>query len=490
LGWISRRKGGTILKALSLAQICDKPKPTAACLSWNQNTSVTELGLLKRLPQDLAGDLALTTLTLNEKIRRGLVQSNPIVFTLVAGLAGFCAYFSMYAFRKPFSAATFEMVEGWSFVLDYKIALVLAQVAGYALSKMIGIKVIAEMDPLRRAGAILVLIGLSWLALVAFALIPAPWNVAALFFNGLPLGMIFGLVFGFMEGRRVSEVLGAMLCSSFILSSGVVKSIGVLMMTSGHVSAFWMPAAVGVVFMPLLAVSVWILSLLPPPSAEDEAQRTIRAPMNGAERSAFLRRYAPGLILLVLSYVMLTAFRDFRDNFAAEIWTALGFGKTASVFTASEVPVAVISLAALAAVMTVRDNLKALLVIHSVVVAGFLLLGLSTLAFQSGLLSPLTWMILAGAGLYMSYTPFNAMLFDRLVAVSGQVGTAGFLIYVADSSGYVGSVALLLWRNFGGVTLDWLQFFIQAAYGTSIIGAVLVTGAGFYFHHRQKALTR
>lgn len=490
MGWISRRKGGTILKALSLAQICDKPKPTAACLSWNQNTSVTELGLLKLLPQDLAGDLALTTLTLNEKIRRGLVQSNPIVFTLVAGLAGFCAYFSMYAFRKPFSAATFDMVEGWSFVLDYKIALVLAQVAGYALSKMIGIKVIAEMDPLRRAGAILVLIGLSWLALVAFALIPAPWNVAALFFNGLPLGMIFGLVFGFMEGRRVSEVLGAMLCSSFILSSGVVKSIGVLMMTSGHVSAFWMPAAVGVVFMPLLAVSVWILSLLPPPSAEDEAQRTIRAPMNGAERSAFLRRYAPGLILLVLSYVMLTAFRDFRDNFAAEIWTALGFGKTASVFTASEVPVAVISLAALAAVMTVRDNLKALLVIHSVVVAGFLLLGLSTLAFQSGLLSPLTWMILAGAGLYMSYTPFNAMLFDRLVAVSGQVGTAGFLIYVADSSGYVGSVALLLWRNFGGVTLDWLQFFIQAAYGTSIIGAVLVTGAGFYFHHRQKALTR
>ena len=430
----------------------------------------------------------MTTLTLNDRIRQRLVQANPIVFTLIAGLAGFCAYFSMYAFRKPFSAATFEAVEGWTFVLDYKIALVLAQVAGYALSKMIGIKVIAEMDPLRRAGAILILIGLSWLALVAFAVIPAPWNVAALFVNGLPLGMIFGLVFGFMEGRRVSEVLGAMLCSSFILSSGVVKSIGVLMMTSRHISAFWMPAAVGLVFMPLLAVSVWVLSLLPPPSAEDEAQRTTRAPMNGEERAAFLRQYAPGLILLILSYVMLTAFRDFRDNFAAEIWTALGFGKTASVFTASEVPVAVISLAALAAVMTVRDNLKALLVIHGLVVAGFILLGLSTLAFQAGLLSPLTWMILAGAGLYMGYTPFNAMLFDRLVAVSGQVATAGFLIYVADSSGYAGSVVLLLWRNFGGVTLDWLQFYIQAAYVTSIVGAVLVSAAGVYFYRRQRQL--
>ena len=42
----------------------------------------------------------------------------------------------------PFSAATFSDVPGWSFALDYKIALVIAQVAGYALSKFIGIKVI------------------------------------------------------------------------------------------------------------------------------------------------------------------------------------------------------------------------------------------------------------------------------------------------------------------------------------------------------------
>lgn len=427
----------------------------------------------------------MSTQSLNEKIRLGLLRANPVVFTLVAGLAGFCVYFSMFAFRKPFSAATFEAVEGWTLVFDYKIALVLAQVVGYAASKMIGIKVIAELPPSRRAGAILALIGVSWLALVVFAVIPAPWNVLAMFVNGLALGMIFGLVFGFMEGRRVSEVLGAILCSSFILSSGVVKSIAVLMMKVGHVSPFWMPAAVGLVFMPLLGVSVWILSLLPPPSPEDQVERIARAPMNGAERRAFMGQYAVGLTLLVLSYVLLTAFRDFRDNFAAEIWSELGFGKTASVFTASEFPVAVISLAALGAVMAVRDNLKALLVIHLLIVTGFLLLGLSTLAFQAGLLPPLAWMILAGAGLYMGYTPFNAMLFDRLVAVSGQVATAGFLIYVADSSGYVGSIALLLWRNFGGVQLDWLQFFIQAAYVTSLAGTVLVCGAGVYFYRRQ-----
>ncbi len=187
---------------------------------------------------------------------------------------------------------------------------------------------------------------------------------------------------------------------------------------------------------------------------------------------------------------MLTAFRDFRDNFAAEIWTALGYGKEAGVFSASELPVAAISLVALGAVMVVRDNLKALMVIQGIVFAGFLLLGGATLAFQAHLLSPLAWMILSGAGLYMGYTPFNAMLFDRLVAFSGRMANASFLIYVADASGYLGSVSLLLWRNFGGTKLDWLQFFTLSAYATSLAGAALTAFAALYFHRRGKSVVR
>jgi hypothetical protein len=424
---------------------------------------------------------------LASQLQDRLARANPIVFTAVAGLAGFCAYFSMYAFRKPFTAATFEAVPGWHFTLDYKIALVLAQVAGYALSKLIGIKVISELSPARRGVAILVLISAAWLALVGFAVIPAPWNVAMLFLNGLPLGMIWGLVFGYMEGRRVSEALGAILCASFILSSGVVKSVGAWLMTSAHVSAFWMPAAAGAAFLPLLLVSVWLLGQLPPPDAADEAQRVKRAPMSAAERAAFLAVYWPGIALLTASYILLTAFRDFRDNFAAEVWTALGYGHESGVFTQSELPVAAISLVALAAVMAVRDNLKALMVIHAIVVAGFVLLGACTWAFEAHLISPLAFMIAAGAGLYMAYTPFNAMLFDRLVAFSGRIATAGFLIYVADASGYLGSAALLVWRNFGAVKLDWLRFFILSAYATSVVGAVLAAAAAMYFLRQGQA---
>lgn len=419
-------------------------------------------------------------------VTRWLERSSPLAFTVFASLAGFATYFSMYAFRKPFAAATFGHIDGWDFTLDFKISLVIAQVLGYAASKFIGIKVIAQMRSAGRARAILGLIGASWIALVLFAVLPPLFKVAALFVNGLCLGMIWGLVFGYMEGRRTSEILGAVLCASFIVSSGAVKSVGILLVQNLHVPVFWMPAVAGLVFVPLLLVAVWALSVLPPPTVSDEAARVRRAPMTGQEVRDFLAEYALGIALLVVTYVFATALRDFRDNFAAELWSALGYANPATVFTATELPVAAAALIALGVIVKVQDNLRAFAVIHGVILVGLVLLGGSTLAFDAGWLGPLPWMIASGAGLYLVYTPFNAMLFDRLVAVSGRVATAGFLIYVADSAGYSGSVALLLWRNFGMLHVEWLTVFRVAAYSTAVVGLVLVTLSLIYFTRRAR----
>jgi hypothetical protein len=113
-----------------------------------------------------------------------LRKSSP-AFTIFASMAGFATYFSMYAFRKPFAAASFDQVAGWHFVLGFKITIVIAQVMGYATSKLIGIKVIAEMRSAGRARAILGLIGLSWIALILFAIAPAALKVAAMYLNCL-----------------------------------------------------------------------------------------------------------------------------------------------------------------------------------------------------------------------------------------------------------------------------------------------------------------
>jgi hypothetical protein len=362
--------------------------------------------------------------------------------------------------------------------------VVIAQVLGYATAKFIGIQVIAEMQPTYRARAILAQIGASWAALAVFAVAPAPFKVAAMFINGLCLGMIWGLVFSYMEGRRTSEILGAVLCASFIVSSGAVKSVGILLMQALHVPALWMPAATGLVFVPLLFLGVWGLSSLPPPSVEDERARVRRAPMRGQEIRDFLAEYAFGITLLVITYVFATALRDFRDNFAAELWSSVGYTNPAAVFTSTELPVAAAALVAMGIIVKVRSNVRALAVIHGVILAGLLLLGASTLAFDAGWLGPIPWMIASGAGLYVVYTPFNAMLFDRLVAVSGRVANAGFLIYVADSAGYAGSCALLLWRNFALPQVEWLTVFRFAVYATTAVGAVLVSISLVYFSAR------
>ena len=405
-------------------------------------------------------------------VTRWLRTAPPAVFALYGGTAAFAAYFAMYAYRKPFTAADYAHVAGWPYAIQFKIALVIAQVAGYALSKIIGIKVVSEMPPGRRAVAILVLIGGAEVALVGFGALPPMFGIAALFLNGLGLGMIWGLVFGFLEGRRLSEVLGAMLCASFILSSGIVKSAGEAVMVAGWASERWMPAVTGLLFALVLLVSVWALAQLPPPDARDEAERAPRVPMDAAQRRLLFARHAPGLVALIGVYVLLTALRDFRDNFAAEIWGELGFAGEAGIFTWSEIPVAIIVLVALGMLIRVKDNANAVMWNLGLVAIGLALAGLATAAFQFAGLNPVAWMILVGAGLYLAYTPFNALLFDRLMAASALAGNAGFLIYVADASGYAGSVALLLVRNFSHVSLRWTSFLCSIAYATCAIGLI------------------
>jgi len=404
-------------------------------------------------------------------VTRFLASAPPWLFALYGGLSSFAVYFAMFGYRKPFTAAAFAHPDGWPFAFDFKIALVIAQVAGYATAKFIGVKVISEMRAGRRAMAILILIFGAEMALLLFGVLPTALGPIALYLNGLCLGMIWGLVFGFLEGRRLTEVLGAMLCASFILSSGVAKSVGKMLLLA-NVDERWMPAISGLVFAPLMLVAVVALSQLPPPSAADEAERVRRAPMNRQDRIALFAAHAPALILLIAVYVMLTALRDFRDNFSAEIWAELGFKNAASIFTLSELPVAAIVLVGLAALMGVKDNRRAVSFNLGFVALGFALLGASTLAYQLHVLPPVWWMILAGAGLYMGYTPFNAMLFDRMIAATGKVGTAGFLIYVADSFGYIGSISLLLVKSFAKLDIAWGQFLAIGAYVACGLGLV------------------
>ena len=71
---------------------------------------------------------------------------------------------------------------------------------------------------------------------------------------------------------------------------------------------------------------------------------------------------------------------------------------------------------------------------------------------------------------------------DTVVYSDGKT----FLIYMADAFGYLGSMAVLLYKNFGMSTISWLKFFINGAYWLSIIGSISVVVSFFYLRKKHR----
>ncbi|MGE8534725.1 DUF5690 family protein [Chryseobacterium sp. JV274] len=404
--------------------------------------------------------------------------------TLKAAFAAFGVYFCMYGFRKPFTVASFE---GFSyFGVDYKILIIIAQAVGYFISKFIGIKFISELKPQKRLTYLFVFIAIAELALLGFAAVPAPYNIIFMFINGIPLGMIWGIVFSYIEGRKTTEIIGLFLCSSFVVSSGFTKSAGKFLMDTFSISEFWMPFSAGLIFIIPLILFGLLLERIPQPSEEDILLKNKRQPLNGRERKALIQQFFVPIMCIIFLYISLTVLRDFRDNFNREIWDGLHFTFDSSIFTLTEIPIAVMVLLILSFMVKVKNNKKAFAYYHYILFIGILTVGLSTYLFQQGSLSPFLWMTISGFGMYICYIPFNGIYFDRMIAAFEIKGNVGFLIYIVDSFGYLGSVLILLYKNFGSAQTSWLNFYINLNYIITVTVFILSVIAFLAFRNKSK----
>ena len=403
------------------------------------------------------------------------------IFVFYAILVSFSTYFCMYAFRKPFAAAGYDNQTIAFLHLNIKTVFVISQIFGYTFSKYIGIKVCSEIKKSQRAFALIFLILWAEVALVLFAVLPPALKPVALFLNGLPLGMIWGMVVSYLEGRCVSELLLAGLSCSFIVSSGAVKDVGKMLLTDYHISPYWMPAYTGLLFLPLFILSVWLLNQLPQPTDKDEEMRVEREPMDGAMRYAFVTNFLYGMIMLLIAYFFLTAYRDYRDNYGIEIISQLGYADKAAIFTRTELPIAFGVMLVLALLNLIKNNRWGLLCAYLVMASGTALMGISTMLLDAGKISGLWWMGLVGLGSYLAYVPYGSVLFDRTIAYTRIAGTAVFAIYLADAIGYTGSVGVQLYKDLGESTVTRLMFFKEFTYFTSVLSTILLVGSCVYF---------
>lgn len=210
--------------------------------------------------------------------------------------------------------------------------------------------------------------------------------------------------------------------------------------------------------------------------------------MNDFERKTFLNKYSIGLIFLILVYILMTIFRDIRDNFSVEIWAEMGIQNTAFL-SQTELIIGLFICFNIALGNLIKNNRLAFYANLVFIVLGCLLITFSTHSYLNHTTSPYWWMVLCGLGVYMAYIPFNAVLFDRLLAVLKEKANIGFVFYLADFCGYLGSIFAMLYQN----TLktsgnSWLQFILDLAIWMPIVSIVFVIISLIFFNKKINSL--
>lgn len=404
------------------------------------------------------------------------------LFILWAGGAALLSYSLVYALRKPYTAATFDGFE--VFGMDYKVVVTIAQIVGYVISKFIGIKLISELKRENRLKYILCFIVLAEVSLVLFGLLPAPYNIGAMLLNGLSLGCMWGIIFSFIEGRRMTDILASLLGVSMVISSGTAKSAGLYVMNSLNISEFWMPALIGAVALPLLALLGYVLNALPQPTAEDIAMKSERETLNGEQRWQLFRNFMPFLTLLFIANVVLVILRDIKEDFLVKIIDVSNYSSW--MFAQVDSVVTVIILVIFGLMVFVKSNLKALTVLLSLIIVCMVVMSVVSFGHEQLHLNPVVWLFIQSLCLYMAYLTFQTIFFDRFIACFKIRGNVGFFIAMNDFLGYTGTVIVLVIKEFMSPDINWAVFYNQMAGYVGIICLVAFICSLVYLHQRYR----
>ena len=395
------------------------------------------------------------------------------LFIVWAGGAALVSYALVYALRKPFTAATFEGLEFLG--MDYKTATSIVQIAGYVLSKLLGIKLVSELQRRHRLPFLIGSVAMAELSLLAFGLLPVPWNIVALFFNGLSLGCMWGVIFSYLEGRRLSGVLASVMGMSIACSSALAKSAGLYLIRDLGVDPFWMPAIIGGVAFVLLVVLAFALNALPDPSAEDRAACAERVPMDGRQRRQIFLRFAPLLTMLFAANLFVTVIRDIKEDFLVNIVDTSQLSAWA--FSGVDAVVTAIILLLFLAVSLIRSHLNVLCTLLVLVLVSMFALVYVAWNYDWLALSPLAWLFVQSLGVYTAFLSFQTLFFERFVACYHIRGNVGFFIVTIDFIGYVGTVGVLVFKELFAGEFDWLAFYNSMVVWLGLASCLLFAGS-------------
>ena len=290
--------------------------------------------------------------------------------------------------------------------LSFKTCLALAQTFGYAVGKVPSMAFSPKLPRAHLRSALMAVLGAAASCVTLSCITTAAVSLLLVGLACVCLAPTWSLLQRFLEGRRDTEGIVAVVSFSYIGAAGLCKGAAVDLVALGF-SEERAVATCAVAGALVGVAAAHGVAAQPPPDAADIAKRGRRAQMTDyrAECGQLCHRFGVGIGVSVVAYTCLGALRAYRDYFQLELFAAVGLVGRSSLFALSEFIVSLVVLAATAAFGLVEDDRRAISVILRVAACGGLGLSLLTWAHQAGALGGLQWIIAMGACAFLACAP-------------------------------------------------------------------------------------
>eukprot|EP00041_Stephanoeca_diplocostata_P009876 m.155645 g.155645 ORF g.155645 m.155645 type:complete len:288 (-) comp17936_c1_seq26:828-1691(-) len=215
-------------------------------------------------------------------------------------------------------------------------------------------------------------------------------------------------------------------------------------------------------------------------------QRGAGIPCKHPEVCEYPGAFHAGLVIIVLVYMILTSYRSIRDFFAPEIFGTLYHREpTPADYLLADWPGGILCVFLLGAMVVVRDNRSAVLLMQGIMFAGVCIIGGATLLLLGGFVSPEVWASVSYTGVQMGYIPTGSFLYDRLLAATKTEGTSTFLVFMSDGLAYLVVVGTLFAKALTGLGKSDSAgpVYVQLSVGVSAVLATLIACSWRWLAH-------
>ena len=335
--------------------------------------------------------------------------------------------------------------------LSYKTCLALAQTSGYAIGKVPSLLYSPKLPQSQLHRALVAILISAGLLVVLSCLTPPAASVVLITLACVCLAPTWSVLQRFLEGRRDTEAIVAVVSFSYIGGSGLCKGVAVDLTKVHGFTDGEAVAACALVGMGVGVAAAMGVAAQPPPSAADVAKRGRRHAMVSYrdELGQLVRGgFGPGILLIVAAYTLLGSLRAYRDYFQLELFAAVDLRQSSSLFATSESSISLFVLASSAGFGRFEDNTRALRWILRVAAPSALGIALLTHLHESGVLGGLSWMVGVGACTFLGYVPLGTMVHDRLLGAARYDSTSALLNLLMDASVLLGTVSILIYKDF------------------------------------------